>query len=153
MTLFPKTMAPNLITLSVSDDPLPPHSAEPASSAGVQNRVPSPSGPKSHGPGSTDTVCCVLQGLCCVLVNFGMLLYYNPTLACGTKPLHVSYGGPWDPLFAPASAVKSGWLSWLPKIGHGKQPRTSYTAPVRGSNRRSDGGGPPVASPVNESRC
>jgi ethanolaminephosphotransferase len=58
-----------------------------------------------------------LLGLSLVFTNFLTLLYYNPTLACGPKPLHVSLGGSWDPLFKPSSLAGKvdvqGWLQWL----------------------------------------
>jgi ethanolaminephosphotransferase len=53
------------------------------------------------------------QGLGCVGVNFLSLLWYNPTLACGTKPLLVSQGGTWDPLFRPSVPAAEGWVSWF----------------------------------------
>ena len=42
-----------------------------------------------------------------IFINFLTLLYYNPTLSCGTKPLHISLGGTWDPLFPPHTTVPS----------------------------------------------
>lgn len=57
-----------------------------------------------------------LQGLSLVFANFLTLLYFNPTLSTGTKPLHVSKGGSWDPLFPPTSSepsVMSTFFTWL----------------------------------------
>lgn len=67
--------------------------------------------PKSMAPNAI-----TLLGLFCVFVNFSTLLYYNPTLACGPKPLHVSKGGPWSPMFTPPVSdvgTFSGWASWF----------------------------------------
>ncbi|KAL8291483.1 hypothetical protein RQP46_002461 [Phenoliferia psychrophenolica] len=56
-----------------------------------------------------------LSGLLCVFLNFCTLLYFNPTLSCGTKPLHISKGGPWDPLFKPLStSPPSNSTFWNP---------------------------------------
>lgn len=57
-----------------------------------------------------------LLGLSLVFGNFLTLLYYNPTLSIGTKPLHVNKGGTWDPLFPPTSSepsVMSTFFTWL----------------------------------------
>lgn len=58
-----------------------------------------------------------LLGLSLVFGNFLSLLYFNPTLSCGPKPLHVSKGGVWDPLFKPSSLAGQfdfrGWATWL----------------------------------------
>mgnify|MGYP001581638907 CR=1 FL=1 len=54
------------------------------------------------------------QGLLCVVLNFLTLLYFNPTLSCGTKPLHVSKGGSWDPLFRPLTTAPSASTFWNP---------------------------------------
>lgn len=63
-----------------------------------------------------------LLGLSLVFTNFLTLLYYNPTLACGPKPLHVSLGGTWDPLFKPSSlAGKADFVGWLHWLGFGAQ--------------------------------
>ena len=61
------------------------------------------------------------KGLICVFINFATLLYYNPTLSCGEKPLHISKGGVWDPWFSPIEATTTfgGWSSWF---GLGKLP-------------------------------
>ncbi|SCV67778.1 BQ2448_5389 [Microbotryum intermedium] len=57
------------------------------------------------------------QGLGLVFANFLSLVYFNPTLSCGAKPLHISLGGSWDPLLAPAKLTEQhhfrGWASWL----------------------------------------
>lgn len=51
----------------------------------------------------------------CVFINFATLVYFNPTLSCGSKPLHVSKGGVWDPWFTPIEATTTfaGWSSWF----------------------------------------
>ncbi|GAA5892588.1 hypothetical protein JCM5296_006169 [Sporobolomyces johnsonii] len=54
--------------------------------------------PKTMAPNAI-----TLLGLSLIFVNFLTLLYFNPTLSCGPKPLHVSLGGSWDPLFPPSS--------------------------------------------------
>lgn len=57
-----------------------------------------------------------LQGLSLIFVNFLTLLYYNPTLSVGFKPLHVSKGGMWDPLFPPTASESStlhSIFTWL----------------------------------------
>jgi ethanolaminephosphotransferase len=64
------------------------------------------------------------QGLALVFFNFSTLLYYNPTLSCGPKPLHVSKGGDWDPLFKPSGTSTfgfRGWASWLGLGGLGSK--------------------------------
>lgn len=63
----------------------------------------------------TDNKIMQYQGLVCVFFNFASLLYYNPTLACGSKPLHVSKGGLWDPWLAPIDPTTTfeGFKSWL----------------------------------------
>lgn len=69
--------------------------------------------PKSVAPNAI-----TLLGLSLVFANFLTLLYYNPTLSCGLKPLHVNKGGQWDPVFVPSFGVRksfafSGWAHWL----------------------------------------
>ncbi|GAA5949886.1 hypothetical protein JCM21900_004239 [Sporobolomyces salmonicolor] len=54
--------------------------------------------PKTMAPNAI-----TLLGLSLIFVNFLTLLYFNPTFSCGSKPLHVSLGGTWDPLFSPSS--------------------------------------------------
>ncbi|GAA5936635.1 hypothetical protein JCM3775_000152 [Rhodotorula graminis] len=57
-----------------------------------------------------------LLGLSLIFVNFLTLLYYNPTLSVGFKPLHVSKGGMWDPLFPPTASESStlhSIFTWL----------------------------------------
>ncbi|GAA5934069.1 uncharacterized protein JCM15063_000546 [Sporobolomyces koalae] len=59
--------------------------------------------PKTMAPNAI-----TLLGLSMIFVNFLTLLYYNPTLACGSKPLHISLpGGTWDPLFRPHGTLPS----------------------------------------------
>lgn len=69
-----------------------------------------------------------LLGLACVGVNVATLFYFDPTLSCGSKPLHVSRGGSWDPLFAPSQppVLSIGWLKWL---GWGSAEHSSVCAP------------------------
>ncbi|GAA6061052.1 hypothetical protein JCM10212_000095 [Sporobolomyces blumeae] len=68
--------------------------------------------PKSMAPNAI-----TLLGLSLIFFNFLTLLYYNPTLSCGTKPVPVSLGGTWDPLFKPhrtiPSSTVSNLLSWV----------------------------------------
>ncbi|GAA6003143.1 uncharacterized protein JCM10292_002889 [Rhodotorula paludigena] len=67
--------------------------------------------PKTMAPNAI-----TLLGLSLIFLNFISLLYYNPTMSVGYKPLHVSKGGAWDPLFpptAPHSSALSSWFSWL----------------------------------------
>ncbi|GAA6005227.1 hypothetical protein JCM11491_002627 [Sporobolomyces phaffii] len=67
--------------------------------------------PKNMAPNAI-----TLLGLSLIFINFLTLLYYNPTLSCGAKPLHVSLGGTWDPLFPPHATIPSkltnilGWV-------------------------------------------
>ncbi|GAA5982938.1 hypothetical protein JCM5350_001562 [Sporobolomyces pararoseus] len=67
--------------------------------------------PKTMAPNAI-----TLLGLSLIFINFLTLLYYNPTLSCGAKPLHISLGGTWDPLFSPHGTVPSkltnvlGWV-------------------------------------------
>ncbi|GAA6019480.1 hypothetical protein JCM10207_001403 [Rhodosporidiobolus poonsookiae] len=58
--------------------------------------------PKSMAPNAI-----TLLGLSLIFLNFLSLLYFNPTLSTGSKPLHVSKGGPWDPLFPPTASAPS----------------------------------------------
>ncbi|GAA6037966.1 hypothetical protein JCM8097_009513 [Rhodosporidiobolus ruineniae] len=58
--------------------------------------------PKNMAPNAI-----TLTGLSLIFLNFLSLLYYNPTLSTGSKPLHVSKGGPWDPLFPPTGSAPS----------------------------------------------
>ncbi|KAJ8295963.1 putative CDP-alcohol phosphatidyltransferase class-I family protein C22A12.10 [Rhodotorula toruloides] len=67
--------------------------------------------PKNMAPNAI-----TLLGLSLIFLNFLSLLYYNPTLSTGTKPLHVSKGGTWDPLFPPTSthpSILSSFFTWL----------------------------------------
>ncbi|GAA5865249.1 hypothetical protein JCM3774_004908 [Rhodotorula dairenensis] len=67
--------------------------------------------PKTMAPNAI-----TLLGLSLVFANFLTLLYFNPTLSTGTKPLHVNKGGSWDPLFPPTSSepsVMSTFFTWL----------------------------------------
>ncbi|POY72449.1 hypothetical protein BMF94_4275 [Rhodotorula taiwanensis] len=67
--------------------------------------------PKTMAPNAI-----TLLGLSLVFFNFLTLLYYNPTLSTGAKPLHVSKGGSWDPLFPPTSSEPSAlahFFTWL----------------------------------------
>ncbi|GAA5839695.1 hypothetical protein JCM5353_006664 [Sporobolomyces roseus] len=72
--------------------------------------------PKSMAPNAI-----TLLGLSMIFINFLTLLYYNPTLSCGTKPLHISLGGTWDPLFPPHTTIPSkltNAFDWLrEKVG------------------------------------
>ncbi|GAA5868901.1 hypothetical protein JCM16303_000300 [Sporobolomyces ruberrimus] len=74
--------------------------------------------PKTMAPNAI-----TLLGLSLIFINFLTLLYYNPTLSCGTKPLHISLGGTWDPLFPPHGTVPSkltNILGWVrERIGAG----------------------------------
>ncbi|GAA5884481.1 hypothetical protein JCM6882_005268 [Rhodosporidiobolus microsporus] len=58
--------------------------------------------PKNMAPNAI-----TLLGLSLIFLNFLSLLYYNPTLSTGAKPLHVSKGGAWDPLFPPTGSAPS----------------------------------------------
>ncbi|GAA5976330.1 hypothetical protein JCM10908_005461 [Rhodotorula pacifica] len=67
--------------------------------------------PKNMAPNAI-----TLLGLSLVFGNFLSLLYFNPTLSTGTKPLHVNKGGSWDPLFPPTSSepsVLAEFFTWL----------------------------------------
>ncbi|BGP14538.1 hypothetical protein JCM10213_001886 [Rhodosporidiobolus nylandii] len=58
--------------------------------------------PKNMAPNAI-----TLSGLSLIFLNFLTLLYFNPTLSTGSKPLHVSKGGAWDPLFPPTNSAPS----------------------------------------------
>ncbi|GAA5967145.1 hypothetical protein JCM11641_000454 [Rhodosporidiobolus odoratus] len=67
--------------------------------------------PKTMAPNAI-----TLLGLSLVFLNFLSLLYYNPTLSTGSKPLHVSKGGAWDPLFPPTSSAPSVLSSFFYRL-------------------------------------
>lgn len=61
-----------------------------------------------------------LSGLAFVFVNFLSMIYYEPSLACASKPLHQAVGGSWDPLFdSPAKAVAGKVATTVQSIWHG----------------------------------
>ncbi|GAA5868711.1 hypothetical protein JCM8547_003791 [Rhodosporidiobolus lusitaniae] len=81
--------------------------------------------PKNMAPNAI-----TLSGLSLIFLNFLTLLYYNPTLSTGSKPLHVSKGGPWDPLFPPTGSAPSLLATWFHKLlGHTDQAGADEAAP------------------------
>ncbi|BGP54451.1 hypothetical protein JCM8202v2_002031 [Rhodotorula sphaerocarpa] len=67
--------------------------------------------PKNMAPNAI-----TLLGLSLVFANFLSLLYFNPSLSTGSKPLHVSKGGTWDPLLPPTTSEPStlaSFFTWL----------------------------------------
>lgn len=52
-----------------------------------------------------------LTGLGFVLINFGSLLIFEPSLECSAKPTHVSRGGNWDPLFYFKQSKSNNWIN------------------------------------------
>ncbi|GAA6051633.1 hypothetical protein JCM3770_001203 [Rhodotorula araucariae] len=80
--------------------------------------------PKNMAPNAI-----TLLGLSLIFVNFMSLLYFNPTMSVGYKPLHVSKGGLWDPLFPPTASHTSTLhtiFTWL--TGHTDE-KTAQAAP------------------------
>ncbi|KAH8925523.1 hypothetical protein BT69DRAFT_1332102 [Atractiella rhizophila] len=89
-----------------------------------------------------------LTGLSFVIINFISLLYYNPSLNCVPKPLHVSQGGTWDPLFPPPEALASApvaqatsWFtSFVSKLYPSKTPPPAVIGTIGGEGCRSTSG-------------